>query len=89
MAMSIRWCPGRDLNPHSPCGEKDFKSVLKPASGTPWLYFQTFPSLQARRTDCENREHHAENLHSPLWVFPSSLSPNFEQLLVSVKRGTA
>jgi hypothetical protein len=20
------WCPGRDLNPHSPCGEKDFKS---------------------------------------------------------------
>jgi hypothetical protein len=21
-----KWCPGRDLNPHSPCGEKDFKS---------------------------------------------------------------
>src|SRR5579875_754841 len=20
------WCPGRDLNPHSPCGEKEFKS---------------------------------------------------------------
>lgn len=20
-----QWCPGRDLNPHSPCGEKDFK----------------------------------------------------------------
>jgi hypothetical protein len=20
------WCPGRELNPHSPCGEKDFKS---------------------------------------------------------------
>ncbi len=20
------WCPGWDLNPHSPCGEKDFKS---------------------------------------------------------------
>src|SRR6266550_1262035 len=22
----IFWCPGRELNPHSPCGEKDFKS---------------------------------------------------------------
>ena len=25
--MGTRWCPGRDLNPHSPCGETDFKSV--------------------------------------------------------------
>ena len=23
---AANWCPGRDLNPHSPCGEKDFKS---------------------------------------------------------------
>ncbi len=22
-----KWCPGRDFNPHSPCGEKDFKSA--------------------------------------------------------------
>ena len=24
--VEVKWCPGRDLNPHSPCGEKDFKS---------------------------------------------------------------
>ena len=22
----LKWCPGWDLNPHSPCGKKDFKS---------------------------------------------------------------
>jgi hypothetical protein len=21
------WCPGWDLNPHSPCGKRDFKSL--------------------------------------------------------------
>ncbi len=26
LLVSRKWCPGRDLNPHSPCGEKDFKS---------------------------------------------------------------
>ena len=26
LLVSPKWCPGRDLNPHSPCGEKDFKS---------------------------------------------------------------
>ena len=24
--MDAKWCPGWDLNPHSPCGKKDFKS---------------------------------------------------------------
>jgi integrase len=24
MLSPAKWCPGRDLNPHSPCGEKDF-----------------------------------------------------------------
>ncbi len=24
--MSPKWCPGRDLNPHSACAKKDFKS---------------------------------------------------------------
>lgn len=24
---SISWCPGWDLNPHSPCGKRDFKSL--------------------------------------------------------------
>ena len=28
--MSRKWCPVRDLNPHSPCGEKDFKSFAMP-----------------------------------------------------------
>jgi hypothetical protein len=24
--MPRNWCPGRDLNPHSACAKKDFKS---------------------------------------------------------------
>ena len=23
---ACKWCPGRDLNPHSACAKKDFKS---------------------------------------------------------------
>ena len=78
-----KWCPGRDLNPHSPCGEKDFKSVLKTASGTPFLCFQPFPSPQARRTDHENRWRHAEKLRSLLGVFPSALPPDFDRPLLN------
>ena len=29
-----KWCPGRDLNPHSPCGEKDFKSFASASFAT-------------------------------------------------------
>jgi hypothetical protein len=29
LLVSSKWCPGRDLNPHSPCGEKDFKSFIE------------------------------------------------------------
>jgi hypothetical protein len=32
--MSRKWCPGRDLNPHSPCGEKDFKSFASASFAT-------------------------------------------------------
>ncbi len=32
--MSRNWCPGRDLNPHSPCGEKDFKSFASASFAT-------------------------------------------------------
>ena len=28
------WCPGRDLNPHSPYGETDFKSVASAGFAT-------------------------------------------------------
>ena len=24
--LTANWCPGRDLNPHSACAKKDFKS---------------------------------------------------------------
>ncbi len=26
MPNPAKWCPGRDLNPHSACAKKDFKS---------------------------------------------------------------
>ena len=26
LTVSRKWCPGRDLNPHSACAKKDFKS---------------------------------------------------------------
>ena len=26
MPKPAKWCPGRDLNPHSACAKKDFKS---------------------------------------------------------------
>ena len=26
MTIVSKWCPGRDLNPHSACAKKDFKS---------------------------------------------------------------
>ncbi len=26
MLIACKWCPGRDLNPHSACAKKDFKS---------------------------------------------------------------
>jgi hypothetical protein len=29
-----KWCPGRDLNPHSPSGEKDFKSFASAGFAT-------------------------------------------------------
>ena len=36
--MWRKWCPGRDLNPHSPCGEKDFKSFASADFATrAWL----------------------------------------------------
>ncbi len=28
------WCPGRDLNPHSACAKKDFKSFASADSAT-------------------------------------------------------
>ena len=26
VSRNAKWCPGRDLNPHSACAKKDFKS---------------------------------------------------------------
>ena len=38
LLVSPNWCPGRDLNPHSPCGEKDFKSFASASFATrAWL----------------------------------------------------
>ncbi len=31
----IRWCRGRESNPHGPCGPADFKSAASPSSATP------------------------------------------------------
>jgi hypothetical protein len=45
----VKWCPGRDLNPHSAYAKKDFKSDLTAYSGSIALYFQPFVPLQARR----------------------------------------
>jgi len=58
------WCPGRDLNPHSPCGEKDFKTLLELKSGTNLLLFQAFKTQQARRRYREYRSRTAQILHT-------------------------
>ena len=43
------WCPGRDLNPHSPCGEKDFKSedITSPevSGDLKWFVFHALVTL--------------------------------------------
>jgi hypothetical protein len=62
----VRWCPGRDLNPHSAYAKKDFKSDLTTYSGTIILYFQVFPLPQARRIYDEFRVRHTQNLRSEL-----------------------
>src|SRR5581483_45043 len=58
------WCPGRDLNPHSPCGEKDFKSNPDPLSGSHLLSFQHTSTQSTRRRPGEKRVQHAEFLRS-------------------------
>ena len=52
------------MNPHSPCGEKDFKSVSRLKSGTNSLCFQTSRTPQARRRYHEYRSRTAQNLHT-------------------------
>gem|GEM_PF-3788735 len=34
-----KWCPGRDLNPHSACAKKDFKSFASADFATRALPF--------------------------------------------------
>lgn len=61
-----RWCPGRGLNPHSPRGERDFKSVLLPFRGTDFLYSKTLRNQHARRRFHEIEVRHAEILRTDL-----------------------
>src|SRR5947209_18267859 len=63
------WCPARDLNPHSACAKKDFKSVPETCSGTNLRYFQLVLFPHARRQQRETRLRHAHNLHSDPHVF--------------------
>jgi hypothetical protein len=77
--MSRKWCPGRDLNPHSPCGEKDFKTLPGLRSGTNPLHFQALSELQARRTYREYRSRTAHLLHTRFFALLDRRSRNNHQ----------
>ena len=41
--MAVNWCPGWDLNPHSPYGKRDFKSLASADFATrAWIFNQSF-----------------------------------------------
>jgi len=76
---SCNWCPGRDLNPHSPCGEKDFKTLLELKSGTNSLLFQAFRTPQAQRRYREYRSRTAQILHTHFFAQLGRRSRNHHQ----------
>src|SRR6476469_4193549 len=45
LLVSLGWCPGRDLNPHSACAKKDFKSFASANFATRACCFQKLPIL--------------------------------------------
>ena len=64
MGSRDAWCPGRDLNPHSPCGEKDFKTLPGLKSGTNPLILQALTKVQVRQRYREYRVRTAQILHT-------------------------